>query len=110
MTSVWEDRWKAGRTGWDKGKPAPALVQLLTSSSSSSSSFINIPSNGKFLVPGCGGGWDCFVIAETGPNRQVIGFDLSETAVETAKKVLKLMYKKVVKEINTYWFFNFFNC
>lgn len=69
----WEDAWREGRTGWDAGAPAPALVELLASG------LPGAPAAGqRALVPGCGAGWDVFALAEAGVIAQ--GAELAPTA------------------------------
>lgn len=56
----WEDAWKKGRTGWDQGCAAGALVALLERNQS------ELPTTGHALVPGCGAGYDVMALAEHG--------------------------------------------
>ncbi|RME99973.1 MAG: SAM-dependent methyltransferase [Bacteroidetes bacterium] len=42
--NYWESRWQAGRTGWDLGEPAPALITYLQ----------NWSSDTRILIPGAG--------------------------------------------------------
>jgi SAM-dependent methyltransferase len=66
---TWEDAWREGRTGWDAGAAAPALLQLLRED--------RFP-RGRVLVTGCGSGYDALALAERG--REVVGLDLAPTA------------------------------
>ena len=67
----WEEAWQEGRTGWDAGEAAPALVDHLRASGP--------PRPGaRALVPGCGSGYDAFALAKAG--YEVDGLDLAPTA------------------------------
>ncbi len=72
----WEEAWSEGRTGWDAGKGAPPLVELIGSG--------RLP-KGRALVPGCGSGYDVFNLAEAG--WEVDGLDVAPTAVERFKSL-----------------------
>jgi len=74
----WEERYNTGDTPWDKGAPAPPLLDLLSSKP-------NYFTKGTILVPGCGKGHDALAIARAG--HQVIGLDLSPTALLTAREL-----------------------
>lgn len=65
----WEDAWREGRTGWDAGRSAPALEELVASGT--------LP-EGRALVPGCGAGYDVLTLAS--PRRTVVGLDVAPTA------------------------------
>lgn len=67
----WEERWRAGRTGWDAGRSAPALLELVQSGT--------LPV-GRALVPGCGAGYDVLTLAS--PERSVLGLEIAPTAIE----------------------------
>ncbi|MBB6052919.1 methyltransferase domain-containing protein [Armatimonas rosea] len=69
MTTDWEALYQAGETQWDKGAPAPALVEFLAQA----------PLQGRVLVPGCGRGHDVRAIAAAGAD-DVIGLDLAPSA------------------------------
>ncbi|TNE45078.1 MAG: methyltransferase domain-containing protein [Deltaproteobacteria bacterium] len=68
---TWESAWKEGRTQWDAGQSAPALLKLLADGT--------LP-KGTALVPGCGSGYDVFALARNG--WKVLGMDIAPTAVE----------------------------
>jgi SAM-dependent methyltransferase len=71
--NAWESRYLAGRTGWDRGGPSPALVHWL--------SHVHAPS-GRVLVPGCGHGHEVADLVRAG---------LAVTAVDiAAQPVLRL--------------------
>jgi cyclopropane fatty-acyl-phospholipid synthase-like methyltransferase len=44
-----------------------------------------IPNDGNVLVPGCGRGYDVFLLAS--PERKVVGLDLSETCIQQCLEV-----------------------
>ncbi|KAH8547759.1 S-adenosyl-L-methionine-dependent methyltransferase [Umbelopsis sp. PMI_123] len=75
----WEKRWQDGNTPWDHGESSPALGQLLNEQANS------IPTQGNVLVPGCGQGYDVFLLAS--PERKVYGLDLSETCIQKCQKL-----------------------
>ncbi|MCB9592480.1 MAG: methyltransferase domain-containing protein [Sandaracinaceae bacterium] len=65
----WEQAWREGRTGWDAGASAPALVELVER---------GVLPDGRALVPGCGAGYDVFTL--TSKKRRGIGIDIAPTA------------------------------
>lgn len=67
----WEQRWREGRTGWDAGASAPALVELVSR---------GVLPEGRALVPGCGAGYDVLTLVDGG-RRTVLGLDIAPTAV-----------------------------
>ena len=69
----WEARYQAGDTPWDEGYAAPALTEFLTRHTI----------RGEVLVPGSGPGHDVRALAKYGA--QVIGLDLSSTAIAHAR-------------------------
>ena len=69
----WEDAWQQGRTGWDAGRPAPALEELLGRAEE-----VGLGMRGRALVPGCGAGHDVLALARAG--WQVVGLDVAPTA------------------------------
>jgi len=75
----WDERYRIGDTPWEKGAPAPPLLELLD----------RLPpeswGGGPVLVPGCGTGHDVRALAETG--LVVVGVDISTMAVERARAV-----------------------
>ncbi|HEY8965150.1 MAG TPA: methyltransferase domain-containing protein [Candidatus Methylacidiphilales bacterium] len=71
----WEARYQAGEAHWDKGRPAPPLVDYLRDHPSEL--------QGRVLVPGCGLGHDVRALAAAGLD--VVGFDIAPTAVDRAK-------------------------
>ena len=76
----WEDQYRRGETPWDKGAPAPPLVDFLARASL----------HGDILVPGCGLGHDVRALASQpmppGETR-VLGVDVSSAAIRAAEAV-----------------------
>lgn len=77
MDQDWENCYRRGETPWDKGAAAPGLEDYLAGNTVS----------GRVLVPGCGMGHDVRALA--GGGTEVIGLDLSPTAIEGAQKFEK---------------------
>ena len=74
----WDERYQVGDTPWDKGAPAPPLLDLLREHP-------EYFQKGSVMVPGCGRGHDSLAIAEAG--FPAIGLDISPTALTQAKKL-----------------------
>ena len=72
----WQRRYEENDTPWDKGEAAPPLVSYLRQK----------PIAGSVLVPGCGRGHDGRALAQQ-PRTQVVGLDLSPTAVVQAREL-----------------------
>ncbi|KAJ1703755.1 hypothetical protein LUZ63_003534 [Rhynchospora breviuscula] len=72
----WEKSWEEGITPWDLGMPTPVVVHLVQT---------QVIPKGRVLVPGCGTGHD--VVALAGPERYVVGLDISGTAIKKAKEL-----------------------
>ncbi len=68
----WEARWQTGDTPWEKGAPAPPLLDWLARNEI----------HGHVLVPGCGSGHDVRALARAGA--EPIGLDLSPSAINIA--------------------------
>ncbi|KAG8218394.1 hypothetical protein J3R82DRAFT_4018 [Butyriboletus roseoflavus] len=76
--SGWDNAWKIGITPWDSGDIQPALRNLITSSE------LDLPKNGRALIPGCGKGYDAtFIASQLGLD--VLAIDLSSTAIQAAR-------------------------
>lgn len=78
MNEPWDLRYQQNDTPWDKGAPAPPLLELLQKKA-------DYWGNGTVLVPGCGLAHDAAAIAKTGKN--VLAVDLSKTAIQRAKEI-----------------------
>ncbi|KAJ0969355.1 hypothetical protein J5N97_022232 [Dioscorea zingiberensis] len=72
----WEKCWEEGLTPWDLGQPTPIFTHLLQTG--------NLP-KGRVFIPGCGSGYD--VVAIAGPERHVVGLDISYTAMKRAEEL-----------------------
>lgn len=70
----WEQHYVEDFTPWDKGAPAPGLVDFLSQQLL----------DGRILVPGCGLGHDVRAIAAANPKAEVIGLDIAPSAVARA--------------------------
>ena len=75
METDWDQRYREEDTPWDKGKPAPGLVDWLSNQ--------NIDSDTRVLVPGCGKGHDAAAWAKAG--FETTGMDLSDLALNDAR-------------------------
>lgn len=70
----WEGRYQSGDTPWEKGEPAPGLVDFLATHP-------DLP-RGRVAVPGCGTGHDVRAWARAG--FEAWGFDLAPSAIQFA--------------------------
>jgi SAM-dependent methyltransferase len=75
MDTDWNERYRAEDTPWDKGKPAPGLVDWLAKRKRSPDT--------RVLVPGCGKGHEAAAWAEAGFT--TTGMDLSDLALSEAR-------------------------
>ena len=78
MPTDWESCYRAGETPWDKGAPAPPLLEWLAQP--------DHRFEGVVLVPGCGLGHDVRAIASTGQAREIVGLDISPAALALARQ------------------------
>ena len=74
----WEQHYQDGDTPWDKGAAAPPLQEWSRSNAGSL--------RGSVLIPGCGIGHDSLEIARTTESSEILGIDISPSAVEAARK------------------------
>ncbi len=72
----WDQFYREGRTPWDKGAPAPPLLEWLQANPGAL--------RGSVLVPGSGLGHDVRALAALPETEKVVGLDLSPTAVARA--------------------------
>lgn len=70
----WEQRYQLGDTPWEKGAPAPGLVDFLEKQ----------PLTGRVVVVGCGFGNDVRAISASGA--EVVGIDLAPSAIAGARQ------------------------
>jgi methyl halide transferase len=75
-TTDWEGRYQSGDMPWEKGAPAPGLVDFLAAHP-------ELP-RGRVAVPGCGTGHDACVWARAGFD--VTGIDLAPSAVRLSQE------------------------
>lgn len=75
----WEERYRIGDTPWDKGAPAPPLLEWLGATSRSLGS--------RILVPGCGLGHDARALAHACPRAEILGLDLAPSAIAAATAI-----------------------
>jgi SAM-dependent methyltransferase len=73
----WNERYQAGDTPWEKGAPAPPLLEWLRKRGAL---------EGEILVPGCGYGHDVRAIAAASPSSMVVGVDFAPSALQEALK------------------------
>lgn len=84
-TNRWESLWQQGDLLlWDKGKPSPALVDLLTKRRDLVGPSVVEGKRKRALVPGCGRGYDVLLLAGCGYD--AYGLDVSETAVNACEE------------------------
>ncbi len=74
----WENRYRLGQTGWDRGNVSPNLLYWIEHK------FLN-PC--RILVPGCGNGYEVLALAEKGFD--VVAIDIAPTPIENIRKILK---------------------
>jgi len=72
----WQRRYEQNDTPWDKGAPAPALVDYLKRHAIA----------GRILVPGCGKGYEVRALAAQ-PGCSAVGLDLSPIAIAGAEQL-----------------------
>jgi SAM-dependent methyltransferase len=73
----WEQLYRSGDTPWDKGAPAPPLVEWIHNRGAL---------QGNILVPGCGSGHDVRAIAKACPAARVVGLDVAASALDRARQ------------------------
>ncbi|KAF8453729.1 S-adenosyl-L-methionine-dependent methyltransferase [Kalaharituber pfeilii] len=107
----WSGLWDDNFLPWDKGFSSPAIVDLLSASTSTFTSDASIASAGaaaaaaianqkagrkRALVPGCGKGYDVILLAEHG--YEAWGADVSEKAMRLAREEFERLKKERKKE------------
>src|SRR5947208_2746433 len=79
-SSVWENRYQTADMPWEKGAPAPGLVDFLAAHP-------ELP-RGTVSVPGCGTGHD--VRAWAGAGFRAYGYDLAPSAIQLSVERTKV--------------------
>jgi thiopurine S-methyltransferase len=74
--SYWEGRFQEGRTGWDIGYAAPALLEYVRSTQSK---------DARILIPGCGHAYEAEVLYPEG-YRNIHLLDLAPSALENFRQ------------------------
>jgi methyl halide transferase len=80
VVNGWEDLWARGikpGDAFDKRVPSPALAALIQADV--------LPESGSALVAGCGRGYECQLLARSEKYGRVVGLDLAETAIASAR-------------------------
>ncbi|PLB40682.1 thiopurine S-methyltransferase family protein [Aspergillus candidus] len=81
----WSALWDSNNSDlWDRGKPSPALIDLIEQQPLAFSPFTADGRRKKALVPGCGRGYDVIMLALHGFD--AYGLEISATAVAEARK------------------------
>jgi methyl halide transferase len=73
----WEQRYRLGETPWDKGAPAPPLMEWILTRGAM---------RGNILVPGCGLGHDARAIVKACPEARIVGLDVAASAIHQARQ------------------------
>jgi SAM-dependent methyltransferase len=79
---AWDDLWKDEFLPWDRKIPNPALVDILNDRTDLTGGSIDGTRRKKALVPGCGKGYDCLLLASYGYD--AYGLEGSSYAIEEA--------------------------
>ena len=74
----WEQHYQDGHIPWDKGAAAPPLQEWIRSNTGKIC--------GSVLVPGCGLGHDTLEIASMTEASEIVGIDISPSAIEAARE------------------------
>ncbi len=82
MMRDWEQDYLDNNTPWDKGKPAPPLIEWIEKNPGVLS--------GDILVPGCGLGHDVRALEEKTSGTTITGIDVSPTAIAQADAINKV--------------------
>lgn len=75
----WDQHYVEEHTPWDKGAPAPPLLEWITRHPGAL--------GGRILVPGAGKGHDALAIRERTEAAEVVGLDIAPTAVKSASEL-----------------------
>ncbi|PPQ66635.1 hypothetical protein CVT24_006927 [Panaeolus cyanescens] len=85
--TTWELAWTQGITPWDAGEVQPSLIEAIEKSG------LELPPNGRALVPGCGTGYDIVYLASK-LGYEAIGADIAATAIKRANELIDNFKKK----------------
>ncbi|RMD70758.1 MAG: methyltransferase domain-containing protein [Gammaproteobacteria bacterium] len=77
MQEAWEERYRRGETGWDRGETSPALAGWLES---------GLLTPCRILVPGCGKGYEVVELARRG--FEVTAVDIAPSPLKALKSAL----------------------
>ena len=77
MEMDWEQHYRDAHTPWDKGSPAPPLLEWMEKHPERI--------QGRVLVPGVGSGHDAAALAEATSDTEIVGIDISPTALSQAR-------------------------
>ncbi|THC90684.1 hypothetical protein EYZ11_009859 [Aspergillus tanneri] len=84
----WSNLWDTDNSNlWDRGKPSPALIDLIEERRDLFYPLTETGKKKKALVPGCGKGYDVVMLALHGFD--VYGLDVSATGVAIAREYAK---------------------
>ncbi len=75
--NIWESRYQAGTTGWDRGATSSNLNYWLKN---------DLLKPCRILIPGCGNGYEVLTLAQLGFD--VIAIDIAPTAIENLQAML----------------------
>lgn len=75
----WENHYLEDHTPWDKGSPAPPLLEWIEANPGRIA--------GSVLIPGSGKGYDGAALAEKTGADPIVGLDISPKAVEIANRI-----------------------
>lgn len=91
---AWEERYRQGKTGWDRGQVSPALRRWLDA---------GLLPEGRVLVPGCGHGHEISALVRAGC--QVTAVDIAPTPVLLLRSRLaeEGLHAKVVQADLLHW-------
>ena len=76
-TNIWESRYQAGTTGWDRGAASQNLQFWLEQ---------GLLKPCRILVPGCGNGYEVLTLAKK--RFEVVAIDIAPTAIANLQKAL----------------------
>lgn len=78
----WENAWSQQVTPWETGTVTKPLIEFMNIGK------VSITPASRALIPGCGSGHDCIYLANCGFG-EVVGIDLSKTAIEKCNQNAK---------------------